>query len=83
MTTRFDVYKWDVKELLKTKSIPWVLGWIYDMYQDYEIDEAEESELYKIADPNEEFNSPAKYWRAMDIESDFTDEEIEEWRETK
>ncbi len=70
-----------VKELLKTKSIPWVLGWIHDQYQNYDIDEDEEDALYDLADPKGEFNSPAEYWYAMDFENDFTDEEIEEWRE--
>ena len=78
---RLNWYKDEVKELLKTKSIPWVLGQIHDWFQDYEIDEDEEDELYKLADQNDEFNSPAEYWFAMDPNFDFTDEEIEEWRD--
>ena len=54
-------YENRVKRLLATKPIPYVVGCIHGLYADYEIDEPEEEYLYKIADPNELFNSPCEY----------------------
>ena len=76
-------YEGKTRELLKTWSIPWVVGWIHSLYQDYMIDENEETYLYMIADPEERFNSPAEYDWARDEDEDFTEEEIAEWDEGK
>ena len=80
MKSRFED---EVREYLKVRSIPWVLGWIYSLYEDYEINEYEEQYLYAIADPEERFNSPAEYDWARDEDKDFTEEEIMEWDEGK
>ena len=45
-------------------SIPQVVGFIYDLYQDYEIDEPEEEYLFDIADPDEQYNECYEYWCA-------------------
>ena len=74
-------YENRVRELLQTKSIPWVVGWIHDLYENYEVDEEEEEYLYAIADPEERFNSPCEYWWCIDWDKDFTEEEIREWDE--
>lgn len=80
MKSRFED---EVREYLKVRSIPWVLGWIHSLYNDYDIDEDEEDYLYAIADPEERFNSPAEYYWEMDEDEDFTEEEIMEWDEGK
>ncbi len=38
--------------------------WIYDLYQNYRIEEDEEEELYEHVDPNNEINefSPCELW---------------------
>lgn len=59
-------YENRVKKLLATKPIPYVVGCIYGLYMDYEIDEPEEEYLYKIADPNDYFNEPHDYWCDID-----------------
>ena len=54
------------KKILELKeqgeSIKNLCVWIYDLWQDCRIDEEEEEYLYSIADPNDEFNSPASAW---------------------
>ena len=39
-----------------------LLAAIYNMYQEFNIGEKQEEELYKIADPNDCFNEPAEYY---------------------
>ncbi len=39
-----------------------LLGHIYDLFQDYQISEKQETELYDIADKGETFNEVAEYW---------------------
>jgi len=74
-------YEKKVRKLLKDWSIPWVLGWIHSLWDDYEIDDVEETYLYSIADPEERFNCPAEYDWCRDPDEDFTPEEIAEWDE--
>lgn len=73
-----------INRLLETKSIPYVVGYIYNLFQNYEIDEDEEEYLYKLADPEERFNSPSKYdidGLEEDGREDFSPEEIAAWDE--
>lgn len=50
-------------------TIPQQLACIYDLYQDYRIDEPEEIDLYFYVDPDEEFNNVSEYWHEMDFEN--------------
>ena len=47
-------------------SIKTCLACIYDLYQDYRISEEQETELYYIADPKEEFNEVSEYYHNYD-----------------
>jgi len=47
-------------------TIPQMLACIYDLYQDYMIDEPDELDLYFYVDPDEEYNNVSEYWREMD-----------------
>ena len=51
-----------VREVLKQYSVPEVIGFIYGLWEDSEINEKEERELYAIADPNDEYNNPFDCW---------------------
>lgn len=56
-----EIYKPDVRKMLRTYTIPQVVGAIHNLYQLYKICEDTEDELYSFADPNEEFNEPSEY----------------------
>ncbi len=43
-----------------------ILGMIYGLYQDYQIDEDEESYLYHIVDPEDKYNDVSDYWRTLE-----------------
>lgn len=45
-----------------------IVGIIHGWYQEYEIDEDEESYLYTIADPDEQWNDCWDYWDMIDEE---------------
>lgn len=62
-------YENKVRELLKEKPISYVVGCIYGLWADYEIDEEEEFYLYRIVDPNEEFNDASDYWNEIEEEN--------------
>ncbi len=53
-------YKYDTKT---------ILACIYDLYQEYLISDSQEAELYELADPDDEYNEPSKYWRELEIEN--------------
>lgn len=61
-TNKFEGLK---KLILKCKE-NWyekdILAEIYNLWQEHMITEAQETELYEIADPEEKFNNPAEYW---------------------
>lgn len=42
-------------------SIPYIVGCIYDLYQDYRIEEDVEGILYDYIDPNEQYNNCGDY----------------------
>ena len=45
------------------------LACIHDLYQNYEISEEEEEELYKYVDPYDDYNNVFEYWNDMDYEN--------------
>lgn len=51
---------WEIKKMVAC---------IYDLFQDYDISEAQEEELYKIADPFDQYNECGDYWREMDYDN--------------
>ena len=56
-------------------TIEQAVACIYDLFQNYLIDEPEEIRLYDIADPKEEHNRCFDYWQAMDYENPLIQEE--------
>lgn len=50
------------KKLKENYSIPYLVGCVYDLFQDYLISEEQEEELYNLVDPEELYNSPSEYW---------------------
>lgn len=42
-------------------AVKQIIACIYELFQDSMISEAQEEELYKLADPEEQFNSPSEY----------------------
>ncbi len=42
-----------------------ILACIYELYQEYLITDSQEEELYKLADPDNEFNEPSQYYKDM------------------
>ena len=47
----------------KTEAI---IGCIYGLYQDYQISEEQEQELYNLVDPDEKYNNCSQYWNELD-----------------
>ena len=43
-------------------SIKDCVGFIYGLFQDYQLSEDQEVELYMFVDPDELWNSPCEYW---------------------
>jgi hypothetical protein len=50
-------------------EIPKMVACIYDLWQNYYIDDDEEDYLYSLADPNDEYNNCSDYWREMNYEN--------------
>lgn len=50
----------------KGTSIRDCVGYIYGLYQDYQLSEDQEMELYMFVDPDELWNEPSEYWRKQD-----------------
>ena len=59
-----------VQLLMYRVDIPTIVAYIYDLYENYLISDEQESILYNLADPDEEFNTPSEYWNNLDIGSD-------------
>ena len=56
-----------LSELLnKGTSIKDCVGYIYGLFQDYQLSEDQEVELYMFVDPDELWNSPSEYWNGQD-----------------
>ena len=61
----------ELKEVLfellnKGTSIKDCVGYIYGLFQDYQLSEDQEVELYMFVDPDELWNSPSEYWNGQD-----------------
>lgn len=67
----YSKYEEEAKRLIEEDyfSIPQVVGFIYALFQDYQIHEPEELYLYKIVDPEEKYNEPTEYWNAWNYEN--------------
>lgn len=52
--------------ILECKATGWfvkdILAEIYNLWQDYMLSDEQESELYKLVDPDDEYDSPGEYW---------------------
>ena len=55
-----------VQLLLYNVDVRTILAYIYELYQDYLISDTQEEILYKIADLDDEFNSPSEYFNALE-----------------
>ena len=56
-----------LSELLnKGTSIKDCVGYIYGLFQNYQLSEDQEVELYMFVDPDELWNSPSEYWNGQD-----------------
>lgn len=56
-------YEEKIRELKKNgESVKNLVVWVYDLFQEREIDDDEEDYLYEVADPDGEFNEPATAW---------------------
>lgn len=51
-----------VKELMKEYSIRDMVAEVYNLYQEYLINEYQEEELYRIVDPEDIESSPSELW---------------------
>lgn len=62
----YSKYEDKAKELINNQyySVPQVIGFIHDLYQDGMIDEPEEEYLYDLVDPEEKYNDCYEYWCA-------------------
>ena len=64
---QMEIVKEKCKELTKDGiSNKYIIGCIHGLYQNYLISEKQESELYQIVDPQDEYNEPSDYWQAID-----------------
>ena len=63
---KFEGLKRYIKELQSKYDIPYLVGCIYDLFQEYILSEEQERELYEIVDPKERFNECSKYWEWID-----------------
>lgn len=50
-------------------SIKNCVGYIYGLFQNYQLSEDQEVELYMFVDPDELWNSPSEYWNEQDGEN--------------
>lgn len=50
-------------------SVPQVIGFVYDLYQDCQINEPEETYLYNLLDPEEKYNEPSEYRNAWHFDN--------------
>ena len=59
-------YEDKAKDLIENQyySVPQVIGFIHDLYQEGMINDPEEEYLYNLVDPEEEYNECYEYWCA-------------------
>lgn len=67
-------YEDKAKELIEEGfySVPQVIGFVYDLYQDCQINEPEEEYLYNLLDPEEKYNECYEYWCAWPFANPLT-----------
>lgn len=53
-------------ELEKGTHPKFLIGCIYDLYQNYLISEEQEVELYYLVDPMQQYNNVSEYWEMVD-----------------
>lgn len=58
----FNKLKKFIKTLAKTYEIKDLVAEVYNLYQEYLIDDTQEETLYKLVDPNDLENCPAELW---------------------
>lgn len=59
-----------LREMIKTGwSKPCMVACIYDLFQNYIIDEDQERDLYYMADPDDEYNNCSEYWHEMNYDN--------------
>lgn len=54
-------YESVIHSITDVQNIPYAVGYVHSLYQDYRISEEEEEYLYGVADPEGLFNEPAEY----------------------
>ena len=59
---KFEKVKQFITTLVGRWSIKDLVAEVHNLYQDYLISEEQESELYKLVDPNDDENNPAELW---------------------
>ncbi len=61
---KFNGLKTYIKNLIvgQKYTTPQLVGFVYDLYQDYLISEEQELELYSLVDPYEDYNDCGGYW---------------------
>lgn len=59
---KYEKLKQIIPDITKKYGIKNVVAEIYNLYQDYLINEEQEEELYIFADPDGLYNSPSEYW---------------------
>lgn len=57
-----DGIKEEIKHLKTKESVPTILAYIYDLYQNWLISEEIEVQLYGFIDPEDEYNDVSEYW---------------------
>jgi hypothetical protein len=57
-----DGIKEEIKHLKTENSIPTILAYIYDLFQNWLIPEDIEIHLYEFVDPTDEYNDISEYW---------------------
>lgn len=60
--TKFEGLKEFTKGLIGKYSIKDLVAEVYNLYQDYLVNEDQETELYSLVDPEDKENSPAELW---------------------
>jgi hypothetical protein len=59
---KFEVLKRFIPKLIGKWSVKNLVAEVYNLYQDYLINEEQEDELYKLVDPEDKEDSPAELW---------------------
>lgn len=68
---QMEIVKEKCKELMNRGVSPkYIIGCIYGLYEDYTISEEQESELYQLVDPQDEYNETSDYWQAIDEDNE-------------